>query len=72
MGRKKDWWRDSEDGWDSKGVRDFFDESKRYYLAGDIETAVEILEWGKRYSLEAGSGGGVKSFQAMIDKLRDE
>jgi hypothetical protein len=69
---KSGWWRDSEDGWSGKGVRDFFDESKQYYLTGDIETAIEILEWGKRFSLEAGSGGAADRFETMIDKLRDE
>ena len=66
------WWKDPEEGWSGKGVRSFFDESKQYYLAGDIDTAIEILEWGKRFSLEAGSGGAVDRFDQMIEKLRDD
>jgi hypothetical protein len=65
------WWKDKKDGWPGKGVRDFFDESKRYYLADDIPKAIEILEWGKRFSLEEGSGGAVDRFDDMIEKLRD-
>lgn len=68
---KKPWWKDEEHGWRNKGVGDFFDESKRHYLAGDIETAIEVLEWGKRFSLEAGSGGAVDRFDQMIEKLEN-
>lgn len=68
---RKPWWKDREDGWSGKGVRDFFDESERFYKKGDIDTAIEVLEWGKRYSLEAGSGGAVPRFEQMIEKLQD-
>jgi len=68
----KPWWKDKESGWPGKGVRDFFDESQRYYEDGDIETAIEILEWGKRFSLEFGSGGGASRFDQMIATLRDQ
>ncbi len=65
------WWKDREKGWPGKGVRDFFDESKDYYLADDVDIAIEILEWGKRFSREFGSGGGVKRFDEMIEKLKN-
>lgn len=67
----KPWWKDKANGWPGKGVSSFFDESKRYYLDGDLDTAIEILEWGKRFSLEFGSGGGAKHFDDMIGKLRN-
>jgi hypothetical protein len=68
---RKPWWKDREDGWDGKGVGSFFDESKRFYMEGDIDTAIEILEWGKQFSLEVGSGGAVTRFEEMIEKLQD-
>lgn len=68
----KPWWKDKVKGWPGKGVGSFFDESKEYYLAGDVDTAIEILEWGKRFSLEFGSGGGARRFDDMIEKLREE
>ncbi|HEY4592788.1 MAG TPA: hypothetical protein VIJ61_10315 [Thermoanaerobaculia bacterium] len=64
------WWKDRENGWPYKGVRDFFDESKKYFLKGDISTAIEVLEWGKRFSSEFGSGGAVNRFDEMIEKLQ--
>jgi hypothetical protein len=65
----KPWWKDKKNGWPNHGVRDFFDESKKHYLRGDLDQAIEVLEWGKRFSLEAGSGGGAPSFDEMIAKL---
>lgn len=67
----KPWWKDREKGWPSKGVRIFFDQSKEYYLAGDVDTAIEILEWEKHFSREFGSGGGTRRFDEMIEKLRN-
>jgi len=67
----KPWWKDKKEGWPGKGVTDFFDESKEYYLADDLDTAIEILEWGKRFSLEFGSGGSARRFDEMIEKLRN-
>ena len=69
---KKPWWKDRKNGWPYHGVGDFFDESKSAYMAGDVSTAIEILEWGKRFSNEFGSGGGAPRFDEMIDKLRAE
>lgn len=66
----KPWWKDKKNGWPGRGVRDFFNASKEAYEAGDMGTAIEILEWGKRFSREFGSGGGVRSFDEMIAKLR--
>lgn len=63
------WWKDRK-AWDGRGVRDFFDESKSFYLEGNLDTAIEVLEWGKRFSLEVGSGGAVSGFEAMIKKLQ--
>lgn len=40
----KPWWKVKENGWLSKGVISLLDESKKYCLAGDIDTAIEILE----------------------------
>ncbi len=67
----KPWWKDREKGWPGKGVGSFFDESKKHYLAGDVDTAIEILQWGKRFSRGFGSGGGARRFDEMIEKLRD-
>ncbi len=67
----KPWWKDKKDGWPGHGVRDFFDESKVYYQDGDMATAIEVLEWGKRFSREFGSGGGAHRFDEMIQKLRE-
>ena len=69
---KKPWWKDKDEGWAYRGVRDFFDESKKFYLAGDISRAIEVLEWGRRFSEDAGSGGGAGRFDDMIQKLRQE
>jgi len=60
---KNNWWKDEKNGWPDHGVRDFFDESKKYYLEGDVKRAIEILEWGKRFSLKAGSGGGLTALR---------
>jgi hypothetical protein len=68
---ERPWWMDRKRGWHARGVGDFFEESKRHCLAGDLETAIKILEWGRRYSLEAGSGG-VASFDRMIEILRNQ
>jgi len=67
---ERPWWMDRKNGWRARGVGEFFEESKRHCLSGDLETAIEILEWGRRYSLEAGSGG-VASFDEMIEILRN-
>ena len=66
----KPWWKDKKDGWPCRGVRDFFDESKKHYMEGDTATAIEVLEWGRRFSREFGSGGGARRFDEMIQKLR--
>ncbi len=66
----KPWWKDEKDGWPCRGVRDFFDESKKHYMKGDTATAIEVLEWGRRFSREFGSGGGARRFDEMIQKLR--
>lgn len=66
----KPWWKDKNYGWHGRGVRDFFAESRRLYLEGDKATAIEVLEWGKRFSFEAGSGGGDRHFDEMIVKVR--
>ena len=67
----KPWWKDKKNGWPGRGVRDFFDESRMHCEAGDFSTAIEVLEWGKRFSREFGSGGGVPHFDEMIRKLRE-
>ncbi|MCP4697911.1 MAG: CHAT domain-containing protein [Gammaproteobacteria bacterium] len=65
----KPWWQDPQNGWPGKGVGDFFDASKACYLQGDLETAIEILQWGKRFSAEFGSGGAAPRFEEMLEKL---
>lgn len=62
---EKPWWKDEEIGWPGHGVRHFFDESRKH-----VVKAIEILEWGKRFSRQRGSGGAVPRFDEMIDKLR--
>lgn len=68
---KTPWWKDKKNGWPGHGVADFFDESKSYYNRGDVKTAIEVLEWGKRFSKEFGSGGGASRFDEMIRTLRN-
>jgi hypothetical protein len=65
----KPWWRDKKEGWPGHGVSDFFNASKEAAQRGDFDEAVEILQWGKRFSLEFGSGGGAHRFDEMIEKL---
>ena len=65
----KPWWKDKKDGWPGHGVGDFFDASKNAAERGDVDEAIEILRWGKRFSLEFGSGGGARRFDEMIGKL---
>lgn len=67
----KPWWKDKKNGWPGHGVRDFFEESENHYNRGDASTAIEVLEWGKRFSNEFGSGGGASHFDEMIGKIRN-
>jgi hypothetical protein len=70
LSRKKPWWKDKKKGWPHKGVRDFFQESERHAAKGDINTAIEILEWGIRFSNQSGSGGGAQQMREMIKTLK--
>lgn len=68
----KPWWKDKEKGWPYKGVGDFFNEAERLLNSGDANTAIEVLEWGKRFSVEAGSGGGAHRFDEAIALIRSK
>ncbi len=67
---KTPWWKDKKNGWPSHGVRDFFRESEAYATKGQIAKAIEVLEWGVRFSRESGSGGGAHEMKEMIKTLR--
>jgi len=67
----KPWWKDKKNGWPYHGVGDFFDASKERAMMGDYQEAIEILKWGKRFSLEFGSGGGAHRFDEMIAKVEE-
>lgn len=67
---KTPWWKDKKNGWPRHGVRDFFRESEAYAKNGQIGKAIEVLEWGIRFSRESGSGGGVNQMEEMIETLR--
>ena len=69
----KPWWKDKKKGWKKvAGVKDFFEESRKYADKGQLSTAIEVLEWGRVYSKEVGSGGGVNAFTTMINKIEEE
>ncbi len=64
------WWKDKENGWPRHGVRDFWIESETFADQGQIANAIEVLEWGIRFSREFGSGGGAGEMEEMIKTLR--
>ncbi len=64
------WWKDKKNGWDCRGVSDFFRESEAFAENRQIAKAIEVLEWGVRYSRERGSGGGAHEMEEMIKSLR--
>ena len=66
------WWKDRKKGWPNHGVRDFFNESERFYNQRKTEKAIEVLRWGIKFSQEAGSGGAVGEMQEMIRSLERE
>lgn len=65
------WWKDRRRGWRGRGLESFFEESEQHCLSGDLRTAIEVLEWGRRFSLEVDSGD-VEAFDEVIEVLRNQ